>query len=154
MIPGLFTVGEVDNIAHNRSSTRAGASFHATNLSLMQNKQEHSEPGEHSPPLIQQPVLGKLGTLPPLPTSYTNIHPVALPPKEVSIQPCDVSMKPAVRPETRTYKSESEWLKHCKAVIECGNDDNTGNHSWSAFHAIRKDNVDSHTINNGLLPMY
>ena len=120
MIPGLFTVGEVDNIAHNPSSTTAGASFHAASLSLMQNKKE---PGEHSTPLIQQPVLGILGTLSPLPNSYTNVHHVTLPPKEVSIQPCDVSMKPTVRPETRTYKSKSEWLKHCKAVIEYGDDD-------------------------------
>ena len=153
MIPGLFTVGAVDNIDHNPSSTTARDSFHGTSISLMQDRQEDSEAEEHPTPLIQQPVLGKLGTISPLPASYTSVHPVALPHKEVSIPPCDVSVKPTVRPETRKYKSESEWLKHCKDVVEDGGVDNPGNLSWSAFHATREENVDRHTSNIGLLPL-
>lgn len=51
---GIFTIGALDNLDHNPSSTTASSSFHGTGISVFQLPTAHS-PGEKRPPLILPP---------------------------------------------------------------------------------------------------
>jgi len=80
---GVFTVGAVDNIDHNPSSTTAHSSFHGTGISLMQTGDAVNN-GTCQPKLpISSVSSGKLSVL--LPKSYSNVLPAVGFAKEPSI---------------------------------------------------------------------
>ena len=66
MREGIFTVGIIDNIDHNLSSTTAHGSFHGTSLSLLQFPTINN-PGQTRPPIHVPPENLKI---PPLPDHY------------------------------------------------------------------------------------
>ena len=64
----MFTIGAVDNIDHNPSSTTAKDSFHGTSISLMQEVSNEPDTCRHFTPLIDKTVQGK-GIIAQLPVS-------------------------------------------------------------------------------------
>ena len=72
---GLFTVGALDNLDHNPSSTTSQSSFHGTGISMFQFPSPN-KPGECRPPFTVPPsVSGKHVQLPEI---YTTVPTVAI----------------------------------------------------------------------------
>ena len=69
---GLFTVGAMDNIDHNPSSTTADSSFHGTGIRFIQFTNANST-GTAIEPVSTTAMKGRI-----LPQSYTVVPPVAL----------------------------------------------------------------------------
>ncbi|KAJ7381361.1 hypothetical protein OS493_001489 [Desmophyllum pertusum] len=70
---GVFTIGALDNLDHNPSSTTPTSSFHGTGISVFQLPTE-SNPGEERPPVT----LPSQGTGHSLQEEYATVHPVEL----------------------------------------------------------------------------
>lgn len=83
---GLFTVGALDNLDHNPSSTTALTSFHGTGISLFQLPTK-GELGESRPPITIPPSRNEKHSLP---DSYASVPAVALKTTAVAVPECDV----------------------------------------------------------------
>ena len=68
-----FTIGALDNIDHNPTSTTAASSLHGTGISMFQLPTVNN-PGEERPPVTIPPK----GTGHALPEEYATVHPVQL----------------------------------------------------------------------------
>lgn len=123
---GIFTVGAMDNIDHNPSSTSATGSFHGTGISLMQ------QPSKDQPGINRQKVQDKSQNDMQLPYSYTTIPDIAIK-KNVAIPPCN---RMGISNElTNAIDLEDMWLtetisKLTESVEDCSL-------TWAAFHANR-----------------
>ena len=82
----LFTVGALDNLDHNPSSTTSQSSFHGTGISLFQFP-TRSNPGECRPPVAIHPPSGAKEHS--LPHSYAFVPAVALTTTYVSVPKLD-----------------------------------------------------------------
>jgi hypothetical protein len=82
---GLFTVGALDNLDHNPSSTTAKTSFHGTGISLFQfpTKNNHGEVR----PSVTVPPSGNRKLI--LPEMYTSVPAVALKTSTVGVPSCN-----------------------------------------------------------------
>ena len=80
ILKGLFTLGNLDNLDHNPTSTSAHTAFHGTALSMTQHVTDESVDLEHhwNRPLLHEGIE-KSKTIKPLMESYCEIPPAALP---------------------------------------------------------------------------
>ena len=78
---GLFTVGALDNLDHNPSSTTAVDTFHGTGMSLFQFPTK-ANPGEDRPPVTIPPLEASQYSLP---NSYALVPAVALTASSISV---------------------------------------------------------------------
>ena len=78
---GIFSVGTLDNIDHNTSSTTSVSSFHGTGISVFQFPTE-SVPGEIRPSLVVPPPETEHQELP---ENYATVPTVALNTSSVSV---------------------------------------------------------------------
>ena len=110
---GIFTVGALDNIDHNLSSTTAQGSFHGTSISLFQ------FPTVANPGIIRPPLTLSADTshAPLLPDSYRIVPDVACNIKAVTVSQVDV-------PNTTTHhlakanNDEIRWIQHSTRLLE------------------------------------
>ena len=86
---GIVTIGALDNLDHNPSSTTATSSFHGTGISMFQLPTE-SNSGEERPP-----VTLTHGTGHTLLEEYAIVRPVELDTSKTAVPPC--KMKDSVR---------------------------------------------------------
>lgn len=85
---GLPTMGAIDNIDHNPSSTTATGSFHGTGISLFQHpSQDNHGHNRREHRILEQPYTAK--KLLELPESYTNVHPLVLTKKDAHVPIAD-----------------------------------------------------------------
>ena len=123
---GLYTVGALDNIDHNPSSTTAQGSFHGTGISVFQFPTV-SNPEQ---PLAINPEF--IGTCSP--EDYTTVPAISFQTNTLAV-PVAESLANFQGYLNEAQKEESKWIEHgiqllAKSVIE-----NKDFISWAAFHA-------------------
>lgn len=145
---GIFTVGVIDNIDHNLSSTTAEGSFHGTGLSLLQFPTADN-PGESRPPIRIPP---ENTVTPPLPDSYSIVPDVVC-----NVQ--DIKVPGIAIPDTVSYleiarRQEIKWLQQS---IELLSKDTLGRGehiAWAAYHASDQPNPTDPSGISALLPLF
>ena len=144
---GIFTIGALDNLDHNPSSTMASSSFHGTGISVFQLPTAHS-PGEKRPPLV--PPLN--GTGDTLPEKYATVNPVELNTTNVSVP---VSQTKEIEESCigDEKRKEERWVEHSLAKLEEVSVSSEDTLTWAAYHASDLVEVDPPAL-TALLPLF
>ena len=111
---GLFTVGALDNLDHNPTSTTSSDSFHGTGISLFQIPKQ-SQTGERRPSLKIPPSGNKQD----LPDEYAFVPAVALQTSTVEVPECRVSAPQRCLGEAK-YEEE-QWSHNALSLLSCNN---------------------------------
>ncbi len=147
---GIFSVGALDNLDHNPSSTTSVSSFHGTGISIFQFP-TNSVPGQSRPPLEVPPSTTEHQGLP---ESYATVPVVALNTSSVSVPArnttpfCgDVSIEDARQQEDR-------WMSH--ALTKLSKDDVTAEDciAWAAYHSSNQLLTNDPPAITALLPLF
>lgn len=129
---GLFSVGALDNLDHNPSSTTAKSSFHGTGISIFQFGTE-SNPGESRPP-ITVPPSGTATHF--LPDSYGVVPPTELKPAATSVPACFLHEISSTLEHERSQ--ESRWVKNSLELLEKEHLVSEDKIVWSAYHSVNQ----------------
>ena len=145
---GLFTVGALDNIDHNLSSTTAQGSFHGTGISIFQFPTV-SNYGICRDPLV---ILSDLNSTEySLPERYTNIPAVTCKINKLALP--QVRCTEIEGHLARAKKEELKWTDHAMQMLSKDKVETGDYLSWAAFHAsVQSDPVDPITLIS-LLPL-
>ena len=132
---GLFTVGALDNLDHNPSSTTSVNSFHGTGISLFQFP-TRNDPGESRQPVTIPPSGHKHS----LPDYYACVPAVALTTSAIAV-PSSVTTEtePSQACLDEATVEEAGWFSHALPLVEeevliSGKDAI----AWAAHHASRQ----------------
>ena len=147
---GLFTVGALDNIDHNPSSTTAKDSFHGTGISLFQ------FPSESNMGRIQTKIqLSKNQSKNlQLPEIYTTVPAVALKKESVSVpKPCN-SITTISGYLQEAYSKERVWLEHAMRLLEKVDLQKGDAVTWASYHASCTNKENLYSAITQLLPLF
>ena len=144
----LFTVGALDNLDHNPSSTTSVTSFHGTGISLFQLPTK-SEPGVNRPPITIPPSENKKHALP---DSYASVPAVALKNTSVSVPKCDVYPVTGLLDGARA--AECNWVKHTLPLLDKLELTCEDAITWAAYHASMQPPVEDPPAICALLPLF
>ena len=130
----LFTTAQVDNIDHNTSSTTANNSFHGTAISLVQHPTNQNTGQERAVDTFDDSSHNSSNKLHQLPPFYSQVHPVAEPPKDFFSVPGSVTTE-TFDQSINKQETEIDWLECIRqhsskkdlAEDECV--------SWAAYRA-------------------
>ena len=129
---GLFTVGALDNLDHNLTSTTSVNSFQGTGISLFQFPTKDN-PGESRPPVTIPPSGHKHS----LPYCYACVPAIALVTSAVAIpSSVDPETEPPQACPDEAIAEEAGWFHHAMPLVEkevLGKNDI----AWAAYHASR-----------------
>lgn len=145
---GLFTIGALDNLDPNPSSTTASSTFHGTAISVFQLPQENN-PGYARPPLVFPPK----GKSHKLPDEYATVNPVELNTNNITvpIRPTHDLKETCIKEES---KKEEKWVEHVRPKLENSHilqsDDRI---TWAAYHSTAN-NEDQQPALSALLPLF
>lgn len=144
---GVFTVGALDNLDHNPSSTTAASSFHGTGISMFQ-LATTTNPGEKRPPI----------TIPPQGTGHSLLEEYAV------VPPVELDTSKIVVPESRMQepanvileekKKEKEWSEHSIAKLDEESIAPGDAVTWTAYHAANLQSEDHLLASTALLPLF
>ena len=149
---GLFTIGALDNLDHNPSSTTAKGSFHGTGISLFQFPSS-SNLGDQQNDIRVQLVNSKKSYQ--LPDQFTTVPAVALKTKSVSVPQKVNASTPKKGQLADAQLKETSWLKHAYQLLENDKIEKGVTITWSAFHASFQDaSADSHITLTQMLPLF
>ena len=109
---GLFTVGALDNLDHNPSSTTSKSSFHGTGISLLQLPTEN-QPGESRPPVTIPPVAPRKHILP---EAYTTVPAVTITNSTIFVPKCDI--KPAKKCLDQAKEEEIKLVENSSQLLK------------------------------------
>ena len=145
----LFTVGALDNIDHNLSSTTAQGSFHGTSISLFQFPTEANK-GIHRPPItIPPPENAGPATLPEtysvVPAVACNIDRVTVP--EAEIPNSDSHLE-------GEKEKEHIWLQQSIQLLSNDMIQEYDNISWASYHASLQPQTTNPAGISALLPLF
>jgi len=146
----LFTIGALDNLDHNPSSTTSKDSFHGTGISFFQFPTTCNEGTFQA---IANTISGEKKFK--LPDSYTVVPAVVLK-KESVVVPHVSTTSELVSHEhcNEAVQIEHNWLKHAMEVISKNELDKGEQISWAAYHTFScKIEVVCTSINQ-LLPLF
>ena len=120
---GVFTVGVVDNIDHNPSSTTASDSFHGTGISLIQTRGVDDDVIEQPAPLFdpKEPCNG----IPQLPEKYSTVLPAAVSSAEQFVPKSTGPHKPEILQEVKNHQEEYGWLETVHKSLSNKSSDDT-----------------------------
>ena len=146
---GIFTVGALDNIDHNLSSTTAQGSFHGTSISLFQ------FPTVANPGIIRPPLTLSADTshAPLLPDSYRIVPDVACNIKAVTVSQVDVPNTTTHHP-AKANNDEIRWIQHSIRLLEHESLQEGENVAWAAFHAANQLRSPDPVGISSLLPLF
>ncbi|KAK3883433.1 hypothetical protein Pcinc_012266 [Petrolisthes cinctipes] len=124
----LFTVGALDNLDHNTSSTTTQSSFHGTGISLFQLPTK-TEAGVNRPPITIPPSGNAKHSLP---DSYVFVPAVCLKTTAFAVPECSVSEVTSCLDEAiaREHRWIEDALPHLETELTCGDAI-----AWTAYHA-------------------
>ena len=149
----LFTVGALDNIDHNPSSTTATGSFHGTGISLFQfptsSNMGQSQSG------ISLALLENTTQDHRLPENFTTVPAVALRKESVAVPRTSYDIRPISGHLDKARDKENKWLKH--AISLMGKEELVKGDAvaWSAYHASCEESpVDLQPAITQLLPLF
>ena len=141
---GIFTIGTLDHLDHNPSSTTASSLFHGTGISVFQLPTAHSL-GEKRPPLI----LPLNGTGYALSEKYATVNPLSLTPPTCLCQTKEIE-ESCIGDEKR---KEERWVEHSPAKLEEVSVSCEDTLTWAAYHASDLVEVDLPAL-TALLPLF
>ena len=147
---GLFTVGALDNLDHNPTSTTSSDSFHGTGISLFQITKQ-SQTGERRPYLKIPPS----GNEQDLPDEYAFVSAVALQTSTVEVPECRVSSPQRCLDEAKD--EEEQWSRNALSLVSCDNltkEARGPTISWSSYHASLQSQSEDPPALHALLPLY
>ena len=156
---GLFTIGALDNLDHNPSSTTAKGSFHGTAISLFQSP-TRSKMGHLQDEICLASLEARKKHV--LPDNFTVVPAVALKKDSVMGQ-CYGSQAPPPPNEIeaieghvqRSQTQEKCWLEHAIKLMEKEILDEGDAIAWSAYHASRQEISDLlEPATTQLLPLF
>lgn len=149
---GLFSVGALDNLDHNPSSTTAKTSFHGTGISIFQFESEDNA-GEIQPPLIVPPPNSQSKDY-SLPDSFAIVPPLQLNTTTTSIPEREMEDISGVLENAKC--KEEQWIKHASQKLNGGSDDIVAEDAitWSAYHSSELQNDKNPPSLSGLLPLF
>ena len=134
---GLFTVGALDNLDHNPSSTTSQGSFHGTGISLFQFPTSVKVGNMQNDITLQ---LTGVKSNHQLPDYYTTVPAVALQTTKLSVpQQLTVPVLQDDQLMMNARLKENNWLAHASKLLEKNNIESGDILSWSAFHASLQD---------------
>ena len=152
---GLFTVGAIDNLDYDPSSTTAQGYFHGTGISLFQFPKQASG--------VSQPAVEKVNLCSTrsasrditLPDTYSSFLPVSIKTSEVNVPATSQGGVETVSADMPSIAIEKQvhWLKHCEHHL---NEELTkGVHlSWAAYHASVTELPNPLPCLSSLLPLF
>ncbi|KAK3924496.1 3-dehydroquinate synthase, partial [Frankliniella fusca] len=151
---GLFTIGALDNVDHNPTSSTSTGSFHGTGISIFQVPTRQC-PGQ--PRLFEtsyESLPQSTTDIPSLPDSYAVVPSAVLQTR----QPAPSAAHPGTRDAMSTkgtvwVEREKEWLNYAREVVQ-GREHGL-DLTWAAFHATNDPrDLDVLPIVNTLLPLF
>ena len=125
---GLFTVGALDNLDHNPSSTTAVNSFHGKGICLFQCSTKEKS-GEGRPPILSS----KTAHMQDLPDSYDIVQAVSLKTTAVAVRERVMSL--TENSLNKAIANEHKWVEHALPLLQkeiLSNDDVIAS---AAYHA-------------------
>ena len=132
MRSGFFTVGALDNLDHNPSSSTAKGSFHGTAISLFLFPTAENEGIKQTDIRLSSVDAKKNNTLP---DSYTIVPAVALKTTIVSVPKLVNTSVSKEGQLANAQLQEKEWLKHASQLLDCSDTEAYHTIAWSAYHA-------------------
>ena len=144
---GLYTVGAIDNIDHNPTSTSANGSLHGTAISVMQFP-THEGPGDTRQILFQ---TENIANEPTLPDSYTVVQAVSMKPSSTSVPPLQTAeytgyLEPAIAEEKECVRKASSLLGQNISAEQTI--------SWAGYHASLQSQLLNPPAKIALLPLF
>lgn len=148
----LFTTGQLDNIDHNTSATSAQSSFHGTAISLIQNCPDdlQNKTKESQTIYSTKPLSSK--TVSQLPSSYTDIPPVALSTNDFYAPKTNCQFLTSQQEPCEIL--EEDWLNQSQELILQGKLKQNDFVSWAAFRASKTRKQPFRPAIISLLPMF
>ena len=151
---GLFTVGAVDNLDHNPSSTTATGSFHGAGISLFQSPTKTNMGQPREAIKLPAPDTKQCHALP---ESFTTVPAVAL--KENTTKVPKLTSAAQSRPDTVAARihEEQQWLRQALELLNKEKLEKGDAIAWSAYHAALQDDSllnDKQAALTQLLPLF
>ena len=153
MSHGLFTVGALDNLDHNPSSTTAKDSFHGTGISLFQFPTKLSTGYPRAQPTLKLLTTAKRNKLP---ESYTTVPAVVFKKESTAVPDVSISVSSANASEhfKKAILMECSWLEHAIKLIAQIEVEKGDSIAWAAYHASRCDVDTSCPTITQLMPLF
>ena len=145
---GLFTVGALDNLDHNPSSTTSQTSFHGTGISLFQLTTK-TKAGVSRPPITIPPSGNEIHSLP---DNYASVPAVAMNTTTVAAPECDVFTDKSICYEAR--EQEQSWVEHALPLLETEELTSGDAIAWAAYYASMQPPVEDPPALCALLPLF
>ena len=145
---GLFTVGALDNIDHNPSSTTAHSSFHGTAMSAFQFPTACNLGTSREPIVINPVSSGKCS----LPENYTNVPAIAYQTNTLAVPESTCTAFQGLLDKAK--KEELAWIDHGIQLLHKTALEKRDFISWGAFHASTQNNPVNPSAIIALLPMF
>ena len=140
----LITVGAIDNIDHNPSSTTASGSLHGTAMTIMQHPTQHNKGQD------RHEIILDTSRLYDLPDSYTIVPSLC----KSTVQIPKVTMQITESNLHDAIEEENEWLSSASELLTHEAFDDYKAMSWSAFHAAKERSSISPPAIISLLPLF
>ena len=147
----VFTVGAVDNIDHNPSSTTAKMSFHGTAISLMQQPDSPLVEANMSRFALPQGT-GKRSLL--LPDYYTNIEPVMLNSAEPTVPEMSGQLVGNNALLSKAVDEEHTWLHSVKTAVVSSGEASAADVTWSVYHSHNQPKGSVNPAVCAMLPLF
>ncbi len=148
---GLFTIGALDNIDHDPSSTTSQTSFHGTGISLFQFPTA-ADPGMNRPS-IQMPPSGS--SQHSLPDSYAFVPAVALTTTSVNVPKLDRSHTPLFQTSLdEAILEEDGWVSHALPLLDKKFLTREDMLMWAAYHVSHQPSMQDPPALHALLPLF
>jgi hypothetical protein len=144
---GLITVGALDNIDHNPSSTTSSGSLHGTAISIIQHPSINNE-GVKQPFKFNTKLLSKEIELP---DSYTIVPATSITPHSILVPPAKTT--DIAETLSKAFREEKQWLSTANDLI-IRNIKKDNNFSWAAYHASQVSNILNPPAIIALLPLF
>lgn len=150
MKSGVFTVGALDNIDHNPSSTTAQGSFHGTGISIFQFPTEYSDDGPRQAITLVKDGAPRDLTLP---ESFSIVPAINFQTTDVQVNSIETGTEDEKNEVAGALAEENCWAHHSLQLLkkDLVNDDYI---SWAAYHASLESSVRETTVISGLLPFF
>ena len=144
----VFTVGALDNLDYNPSSTTSMTSFHGTGISLFQLPTKNN-PGERRLSTTIPPSGDKTHVLS---AHYASVPAVALKTTSVAVPECKTFPVGGSLNDARTY--ERSWVKHALPLLKKENLSSEDIIAWAAYHASMQPPIEDPPARCALLPLF
>lgn len=146
---GIFTIGALDNIDHNLSSTTAQNSFHGTGISVIQFPTEERPGVSRDTSSLRESSEMKVACLP---DSYSVVPAVSKPPSTVYLP---VATTTEVTGQiTDAIVKEDNWIRHASELLESEELVKDDTISWAAYHASQQSDIIEPPAIISMLPLF